>query len=98
MFSNASFRINQENVNNHMISNKVPEKSPTFSPINKSIISFSENKINIAKSNLDASLTQMEIVNTVKKAIELNTSNIKSHTKNNKENNSFLKSSHFYFK
>ena len=99
MFSNTSFKINQENVNNRIISKKVPEKSPVLSPSNKNNNdNLSDNNIDLVKSNLNVSITQMEMVNTVKKAMELNSNYINAFKISIKDKNPLLKSSKFIIK
>ena len=99
MFSNTSFKINQENVNNRIISKKVPEKSPVLSPSNKNNNdNFSDNNIDLVKSNLNVSISQMEMVNTVKKAMELNSNYINAFKISIKDKNPLLKSSKFIIK
>ena len=99
MFSNTSFKINQENVNNRIISKKVPEKSPVLSPSNKNNNdNLSDNNIDLVKSNLNVSISQMEMVNTVKKAMELNSNYINAFKISIKDKNPLLKSSKFIIK
>ena len=103
MFFNESgyfeFKINQENVNNRIISKKVPEKSPVLSPSNKNNNdNLSDNNIDLVKSNLNVSITQMEMVNTVKKAMELNSNYINAFKISIKDKNPLLKSSKFIIK
>lgn len=78
MFSSNSFNINQEIINTHLVLNKVPESTPIFTP------KLEEEKpsvynISLSKSGLDSSLSNLDILNTVKKAMELNINYVNSY-------------------
>lgn len=71
MFSSNSFNMNQEIINTHLVLRKAPDNTPIFSQQFEED-KPSENNINLSKSGRDSSVTNLDILNTVKKAIELN--------------------------
>ena len=86
MFSNTSFKINQENINNYMVSSKNPEKSPVFSPTNSdiSIKNIQQDLKNLNSNNLfpiivDSSLNSIEPINLAIKSIDLNANYINAY-------------------
>ena len=98
MFSNASFKINQENIASIIVSSVIPDKSPVFTPTNNdSIIKKNHQEIINVKSNskivinLDSSSNSKDMINIVKKAMDLNANYVNSYQMN--VNNPLQKSS-----